>query len=162
MSPDAAAGGLRPIGPFDPGPLSHLHGRCFDAGWSEESFARLLAGPDGFGFWMIGAADAPSGFVLARVAAQESEILTIAVDPALRKRGTGRLLLEAAMAEAASRGAAEMFLEVAETNGPALALYGRCGFRPVGRRREYYEGPNGKLDALILRRVLADSTLADT
>lgn len=160
--PDPDAGGLRSVGPFDPGPLACLHARCFDVGWSEESFARLLAGPDGFGFWMIEAADVPSGFVLARAAAGESEILTIAVDPAWRKRGVGRRLLETAMAEAASRGAAEMFLEVAENNEPALALYRRCRFEPVGRRREYYDGANGKLDALILRRVLACSTLADT
>lgn len=161
MPPDPAVGLLRPVGPFDPGSLACLHARCFDTGWSEDSFARLLAGPDSFGFWLMGAADIPSGFVLARIAAEESEILTIAVDPAWRKRGAGRCLLEAAMAEAASRGAAEMFLEVAENNGPALALYRRCGFAPVGRRRDYYRDPNGSLDALILKRVLAASTLAD-
>jgi ribosomal-protein-alanine N-acetyltransferase len=59
--------------------------------------------------------------------------------------------MRAAMADARAAGAAAMFLEVAESNAAARALYGGLGFAPVGRRPRYYE--NGE-DALVLRRAL--------
>ena len=60
----------------------------------------------------------------------------------------GRALMEALMAEAASRGAEALFLEVSEANGPARSLYAALGAVEVGRRRRYY--PDGT-DALVLR-----------
>jgi ribosomal-protein-alanine N-acetyltransferase len=90
--------------------------------------------------------------LLARVAADEAEILTIGVAPEARRLGVGRGLLAAAMRRAASAGAAAMFLEVASTNTPARALYENAGFVRVGRRARYY--PNGG-DALVLRADLA-------
>ena len=91
------------------------------------------------------------GRVLARIAAEEAEILTLAVAPAARRQGLGRALLLAAMEEAARRGAREMFLEVAAANPAARALYAACGFTEVGLRRGYYAGGG---DALILRAPL--------
>ena len=63
------------------------------------------------------------GFVLSRLAADEAEILTIAVEPALRGRGVGRALLSENLRQAANAGAKSMFLEVDQDNAPALALY---------------------------------------
>ena len=80
------------------------------------------------------------GMVLARVTADEAEILTVAVMPAARRGGLGAALMRAAMAECRARGADKMFLEVAETNAPARALYARLGFARVGTRRNYYPG----------------------
>lgn len=91
------------------------------------------------------------GFVLARVAADEAEILSLAVAPTARRQGLGAALLAAAMAEARARGATAMFLEVAATNRPALALYARAGFREVGTRSNYYPGGGA---ALVLRAAL--------
>ncbi|MBV8913875.1 MAG: GNAT family N-acetyltransferase [Acetobacteraceae bacterium] len=88
------------------------------------------------------------GMVLARVAADESEILTLAVDPDQQRRGLGRRLLEQAMRTAGARGARCMLLEVAEANTAARALYAGTGFLEVGRRRRYYRDGS---DALILR-----------
>ena len=89
------------------------------------------------------------------MAADEAEILTIAVAPAAHRQGIGAALLAAAMAQAALRGAAAMFLEVAEGNAAARALYAAAGFRQSGRRRRYY--PDGA-DALVLRRSLNPSS----
>jgi ribosomal-protein-alanine N-acetyltransferase len=87
-----------------------------------------------------------------RTIADEAELLTIAVRPGLRRRGLGARLLGAALDLTARRGAVSMFLEVAATNQPALALYQRAGFRLVGRRTGYYVGATACDDALILRR----------
>ncbi len=94
------------------------------------------------------------GMVLARVAADEADILTIAVAPDVRRRGLGRALLLAAMAEAGRRGAKSMFLEVGVDNAAAAALYASCGFAQVGRRRGYYASGG---DALVMRAALRPS-----
>jgi len=96
----------------------------------------------------------PSGFALFRVAADEAELLTIAVAPWDRRLGLGAALLEACTRGAALAGAARMFLEVAEGNAAACALYARAGFTECGRRRGYYETPAGREDALVLELPL--------
>jgi ribosomal-protein-alanine N-acetyltransferase len=78
------------------------------------------------------------------------------VPPAARRRGIGRSLVAAACRRAEDSGAAAVFLEVAEDNPAARALYARCGFDPVGRRPGYYRRPSGAaVDALVLRRGIA-------
>jgi ribosomal-protein-alanine N-acetyltransferase len=126
--------------------LAALHGAADpDQAWSEAAFARLLAMPGSFAI-----ADG-HGFVLARTASDEAEILMLAVVPSARRSGLGRRLVEQAAAEARDRGAKALFLEVAETNAAARALYRGTGFAEVGRRRHYY--PDGA-DALVLRRSI--------
>jgi len=91
------------------------------------------------------------GFVLWRVAADEAEILSLAVEHSHRQRGHARLLLQVAHVAAMARGAKTMFLEVAEDNQPARALYESLGFTMVGRRPRYYErSDQAAMDALIL------------
>ena len=115
--------------------------------WDALAFASQLGLPGSFGL-----IDQAGGFILARVAADEAEVLTLAVAPQSRRRGIGRALVAEAMVRGAARGAGAMFLEVARSNAAALALYGAAGFEPVGERRRYY--PNGE-DAMVLRRTLA-------
>ncbi len=96
------------------------------------------------------------GFALSRLAADEAEILTIAVDPSLRKGGVGRDLLRTHLAQATAAGANCIFLEVDEDNAAALALYARFRLVKVGERRGYYKKPDGKTaSALVMRRELA-------
>jgi ribosomal-protein-alanine N-acetyltransferase len=99
----------------------------------------------------VGLLHAGGGMILARVAADEAEILTLAVDPARRRQGIGAALLRAAMERAAGMGATAMFLEVAVTNQAARALYAAHGFTEAGLRRRYYADGT---DALILRSTL--------
>ena len=114
--------------------------------WGEDAMRLQLELPGAFGL-----IDARGGFVLARVAADEAEILSIAVMPKARRVGLGRTLLTAAIAEARARGAAAVFLEVAAANAAARALYAQAGFREVGTRPNYY--PGGAV-ALVLRAAL--------
>ena len=83
--------------------------------------------------------------------ADEAEILTLAVHPTARRRGIAARLTAQAAAAARSLGVVRLFLEVAEDNAPARALYAALGFQPAGRRRGYYARKDGPAaDALIL------------
>jgi ribosomal-protein-alanine N-acetyltransferase len=111
----------------------------------------MLELPGHFGLVAI-SQDQPLGFALARAQGPEAEIVTIAVRPGAHGQGYGRLLLASVMAEAARRGAVEIFLEVAEPNAAARALYAEAQAREVGRRPRYYADGS---DALVLRIALA-------
>ena len=96
------------------------------------------------------------GFAISRLAADEAELLTIAVEPAWRGRGVGRDLLREHLSRAALSGARAMFLEVDHANAAAIALYARFGFRKVGERDGYYRRSDGKpATALVMRKDLA-------
>jgi ribosomal-protein-alanine N-acetyltransferase len=97
---------------------------------------------------------APAGFMLSRRAADEAEILTVAVAPAERGRGIARALLARHLGRLAALGITRVFLEVDDGNRPALRLYARAGFREVGRREGYYARAEGARAALTLRRDL--------
>jgi ribosomal-protein-alanine N-acetyltransferase len=140
--------------------LAALHETCFPGeSWSVEAMRSILAIPGTFGSIVVAEALAPAGLVLARVAADECEILTIGVVPAWRGRGAGGKLLAAALVRAGEGGADRVFLEVAEDNEAALALYRRHGFAAIGRRPDYYRGPLGRRAALTLRRLLGSPAL---
>ena len=105
----------------------------------------LLAGPGGE---PLGEGDPVAGFALSRGAADEEELLLIAVDPDYRGRGIGSALMARFIEQARARGAERLFLEMREGN-PAETLYLRHGFVAVGRRRHYYRrGSARPLDAI--------------
>lgn len=132
-----------------PADLARFHAGAFTSPrpWTEAEFASLLGGP---GVVLV---TQPEGFALGRALAGEAELLTIAVIDTARRRGIGSRLLRSFLVEAAARGAGTVFLEVAEDNTAALALYLAAGFVEAGRRRAYYLMPDGRrTDALVLRR----------
>jgi ribosomal-protein-alanine N-acetyltransferase len=137
---------------FDPvadtAPLAVLHAVSFPDPWDAAAITALLGTPGTFAFHH------PNGFVLARIAGDEAEILTLAVAPAARGQGLGRTLLQAAINQAQARGAITMFLEVGIDNPAALALYSGLGFTRVGARKAYYGAQSGSGDALVLRLPL--------
>jgi ribosomal-protein-alanine N-acetyltransferase len=150
---------LRPVGLEACFTLADLHDRAFDRPWSAEAFEALLKSPGVFA--VLGEAgdpaDAPEdvkGFVLCRAIAGEAEILTVAVDPAARRRGWGAALVEMAAGIAREAAGFEMFLEVAADNIAAIKLYESTGFDRVGLRKGYYPHPDGAKDALVMRRAL--------
>jgi ribosomal-protein-alanine N-acetyltransferase len=143
---------LHPVGLEACFTLADLHDRAFDRPWSAEEFEALLKGPGAFA--VLGEGDAPQGFILCRAVAGEAEILTVAVDPAARRRGWGAALVEMAAGIAREAGAFEMFLEVAADNLAALKLYEATGFDRVGLRKGYYPHPDGAKDAVVMRRTL--------
>jgi ribosomal-protein-alanine N-acetyltransferase len=131
-----------------------VHAEAFPSPWPAADFRKLLAAPGAFG--LVLAADGPCAVLAAWTAADEAEILTLAVTPAVRRRGFARDLVAAAIAEAGRRGARGMFLEVAADNHGARALYEAIGFQAAGRRRNYYRRAGAApQDAIVLRLELA-------
>lgn len=133
--------------------LAALHAEAFaapDTPWGAAAFADLLAQA---GVFVV---ERDEGFILLRAVADEAEVLTLAVRPAARRRGLGATLVGEGAVAAAARGASRIFLEVAEDNAAARALYARAGFAEAGRRRGYYAGVDGaRRDALVLELNLA-------
>ncbi|MBI4464368.1 MAG: ribosomal protein S18-alanine N-acetyltransferase [Acidobacteria bacterium] len=122
------------------------------AGWGREAFEKFLTEPARGSCWVAEEQEQLAGFVCFRVLGNEAELLNLAVLPGARRQGVGSRLLEAALDKAAEAGATKMFLEVRDTNGEALRLYERWGFRRCGRRVGYYTNPPA--DALLLVRYL--------
>ncbi|WP_445680303.1 ribosomal protein S18-alanine N-acetyltransferase [Radicibacter daui] len=144
---------LRRAGRADAGTLARIYSGCFEHGWSETEFSDLLALSTSVG--LVAASEGQEiGFILLSEVAGEAEIVTLGVMTAARRRGAGRLLLEAAMAQLREGNVTRLFLEVAADNPAAIALYDQAGFLQVGRRKSYYERSGGRVDALVLARDL--------
>lgn len=121
--------------------------------WSEADYTSLLPAQgvlcllaqDGFGEQTV-------GFLLARAAADELEVLNLAVLPEYRRRGLGRRLLGKALAWGHAGGAQQCWLEVRASNQAAVGFYRALGFAEHSRRRRYYRSPEE--DAVVLTRRL--------
>src|SRR5262249_53438442 len=135
--------------------LSARHGSGFLHAWSESEFERLLADRAVIAhIARTGNRGAPLGFLLSRRAADEAEILTVAVAPSARGAGIARALLTRHLGRLAALCTRRVFLEVDDGNRPALRLYARAGFLEIGRRAGYYARAEGSGTALTLRRDL--------
>ncbi len=149
---------LVPLTPEDVTALPAIHEEDFVRPWTESEFAALLEQDTVFGFAAREVGNPHAGivgFVLARLAAGEAEILTVAVSRDRRRQGIGWQLMDAVLRELHAQRAEALFLEVDETNQPAIALYRRLGFGQVGHRPNYYRSPErGPTGALVMRRDL--------
>lgn len=98
--------------------------------------------------------DRTTGFALSRSAADEEELLLLAVRPEFRGKGIGGELLQRLIEDAGRRGCRKLFLEMRSGN-PAERLYRSFGFEQIGLRAGYYRGAvGGPLDAITLAREL--------
>ena len=96
----------------------------------------------------------PAGFVLTRHAADEEELLLIGVAPQYRGKGLAQSLIDQMFDSARSRGVRRIFLEMREGN-PAVHLYRKVGFEPIGQRPKYYRLSNGeRVDAITFGRAI--------
>ena len=156
---------LREAGPLDARVIARLLLQCFEDGldgaaWSALSITSILSLPGSYAYLAAAppeltasaeyAEPQPAGFLLARVLAGESEILSLGVATAWRRHGAARVLLRAAMARAGEAGAARTRLEVAEDNVAAHSLYSAEGFALVDRRPRYYSRPSGTAAAALV------------
>ena len=143
--------------------LAEIHDQSFPHGWDADLLADMLAasGMTGWVGRVEGEHGDPAGFVLVRSAGGEAEIITLAVAPSGRRRGVGYALMQHAIRELQRERVGKLFLEVSETNGPALALYRALGFRQVGERKSYYrthgaasQAATGAPSALVMELAL--------
>jgi ribosomal-protein-alanine N-acetyltransferase len=141
-------------------PLAQIHAASFPHDWSVDELASLVSEPHVICLVAKRAnalgTRSPMGFLLLRLAADEAEVLTIAVDPRRRGRGYGAALMTAGVDRLIRRGIVALFLEVDVANLSAVQLYRRLGFIQVGERNGYYR--NGTAEgsmALIMRLDLS-------
>lgn len=134
-----------------PDDLARIHAAAFVSAraWSAAEFAGLLDQKS------VILTTQDQAFVLGRVTADEAEVLTLACHPDRQRQGAARTALAAFEAQAQSAGAATCFLEVAENNTAARALYAASGYVQTGRRPGYYRTNSGQsVAALILSKAL--------
>lgn len=129
--------------------MAALHAAGFDKGWPEGDM--ILHVQDDI---TVGIGNPLSGFLIIRPAEDQAELLTITTEPAARGQGLGKKLLIAGEQAAALQDINILFLEVAEDNDPAIALYRSCGYEAFGRRPAYYRRANGRVAALTFRKKL--------
>lgn len=129
--------------------LAAMETLCFSAPWSENAFYSELKNP--LSCWII-ALDGKTvaGYVGSQAVLGEADMMNLAVLPVYRRQGIGKRLVEVLTEELRSNGVHCLTLEVRASNNPALGLYEKLGFIPVGRRPRYYTKPQE--DALILRK----------
>ena len=135
--------------------LAQIHGASFHRGWGESEFDSMLTERNTL-VHRLTMGRKVVGFSVSRMAADEAEILSIAVAESHRGRGLSHNLLLTHLGHLAGRGVRTVFLEVEENNQPARRLYERAGFTVVGRRERYYRQGGGEpLNALLMRRDLS-------
>lgn len=134
-----------------PTDLAALHALCFTSlrPWTEREFQDLIDSP--LVFLILPENPIDIGFALGRVIADEAELLTIAVAPKCQRSGLGRALMKKFHQTARNRAANTVFLEVADRNSGARALYESCGYTEIGRRKDYYNCADGTpQDAIVM------------
>ncbi len=142
---------IRPGSLADVAALAELERACFSDPWTASGIRETIQYETARTF-VAQNSDRILGYIMARISGEEGEILDLAVRPEERRRGIGRRLLTALREALRSDGVREMYLEVRESNRPAIELYRAHGFRPVGMRPRYYRDPLE--DALVLRATI--------
>ena len=149
------AAAIEPATLRDAPKLAQLHGASFHRGWGEGEFEAMLTERNTL-VHRLRIGRKLIGFAVSRMAADEAEILSIAVAASHRGRGLSNNLLLTHLGHLAGRGVRTVFLEVEENNQPARRLYQRAGFTIAGRRERYYREANGQqLNAVLMRRDLS-------
>ena len=118
---------VEPASQRDAARLAQLHGASFHRGWGEGEFETMLTERNTL-VHRLRQGRKVIGFAVSRMAADEAEILSIAIDAGQRGRGLSRNLLLTHLGHLAGRGVRSIFLEVEENNQPARRLYEWAGF----------------------------------
>jgi ribosomal-protein-alanine N-acetyltransferase len=146
---------VEPASLRDAADLAQIHSASFHRGWGEGEFERMLLERNTL-VHRLRMGRKIIGFSVSRMAADEAEILSIAVAETHRGRGLSNKLLLTHLGHLAGWGIRAVFLEVEENNQPARRLYERAGFTVVGRRERYYQQSGGEpLNAVLMRRDLS-------
>ena len=136
--------------PSDGAALASLHRNSFETAWREEEFQDFIKESI-----VLVAGQPVTGFIIARHILDEAEIISLAVSPSARQTGVGHHLLTTACDKLSQLGVQRIYLEVAQDNHSALALYNKAGFSHVNLRKAYYRRSVGPaVDAVIMSRNL--------
>lgn len=126
---------------------------CFSMPWTADMIRSDLENPNCL---YLAAVDGDTlvGYIgVQMVLHDEGYINNVAVRPEYRRRGIASALISLLIEQGREIGLAFLTLEVRESNAPAIAIYEKLGFSPVGRRRNYYRKP--REDAILMTIFLA-------
>ena len=138
---------FRVMTPQDADQVAAIEAASFTMPWSRQSFWEEAQNEQAY-YLLALSEEEIVGYAGVWLVLDEAQVMHIAVAPARRGQGIGRMLLADLMARSKARGAARMTLEVRPSNAAALALYASLGFKDFGRRPGYYQD-NGE-DAVIM------------
>lgn len=141
---------IRPMQDKDVPQVAELEAKIFSLPWSEDSFRKILTFPEQI--LLVAEEEEVCGYGILFIAADQADVSNIAVDPAWRGQGIGDRLMKEMLSHAHEAGVKEVFLEVRESNAPAIGLYKKYGFEQISVRKGYYDEP--KEDALLMRADL--------
>lgn len=134
----------------DLGQVAELAASVFGQPWSRQGFADAL--PMENTCFLVAEEDGRIlGYCGAYLAADEGEVINVAVGLKFQRRGIADALLKELLLEAGKKGASRFFLEVRVSNQAAIRLYEKNGFQKQGIRKGFYQGP--KEDAYIMNRI---------
>ena len=125
---------------------------AFSHPWTRGIFLDCIK--SGYECWLMFLGDQQVGHGVLSAAGDECHLLNLTVKPQSQSNGLGGKLLDHLMLQGGERGAETVFLEVRESNHPAIRLYERSGFNEIGRRRDYYPAVGGREDALVMAYTL--------
>lgn len=145
--------------PADLEAVADLTRRADPFGWTLRNFSDAHA--SGNTLTVLTVDGVTSGIAAVMHVLDESELLEIAVQPAMQGRGYGKALLAQAIALARRNGAVRMFLEVRESNARARKMYTSFGFEETGRRKNYYPTEDGREDAILMTAQFSRSVPHD-
>ena len=131
-----------------------IENEVYEYPWTEGIFRDCLRA--GYCCWVMRDGGRVIAYAVMSVAAGESHLLNVCVNPAYRRRGIGRALVDHLLALAVRHRAEVVFLEVRPSNRAALRMYRDVGFTEVGVRGGYYPAPGGREDALVMAKTLGD------
>lgn len=120
--------------------ILRIEKECFPDPWSINIFRGALSEPHARIF-VLEDGEEVAGYAVSTVVLDEGSLDDLAVAPAKREQGGGRMLLKAVLEDAQKKGVKRMFLEVRETNAKAVRLYESAGFTAMGVRKAYYQDP---------------------
>ncbi len=160
---------IRPVRDQESALLASLHKECFAKAWSKKQIIPMLAMPGAF-VLVAERGEKTEGFIMVRAGGGEAEILTICVVPAARGQRLGEHLITASLVHLLAYGepistapesaapenttkGVPLFLEVAESNQAARALYARMGFEIVGKRPNYYRHDDGRQETALMMKL---------
>jgi ribosomal-protein-alanine N-acetyltransferase len=143
---------IRPMVEIDLPEIAAIEQASYAFPWSENIFRDCLR--VGYTCRALDLAGQVIGYGVMSLGAGEAHILNVCVRNEYRSLGFGRRLLEHLLERAGASGVAEAFLEVRPSNLAAIRLYQHLGFEQIGIRRGYYQAPDGREDAIVLKREI--------
>ena len=128
--------------------------QCFSLPWSKKSFEDSLMREDTIFLVCeenenVTDGSTITGYMGLYLSFDEASVTNVGVSPAFRKKGSGEALVVTAKEAAKEAGAECIFLEVRQSNAPAISLYKKLGFEELGIRKKFYEHPVE--DAIIMK-----------